>query len=391
VAIVPPDETRAVVAHVQGGLAVHVGEGDGHPAGLGVLGHVGQGLLGDPEQGDLGVRAERPGRAGHGGGGRQAGLLGHPPGQPPQGLAQGRRPQLGRAQVPDQPPGLGQVVGGRPPGPLQVAAGLGGPVGQLGLGRLELEDDADKGLGQGVVDVAGQALALGQPAALPLGGRELAAGRLQLLDQPPPLVALLDDPGDPDGEQAPERHRDEATDHRPRVLRQRPSRHQHLPPDDGDAEDDGGRDGQGQAQVAEDLRVQHQQEGEEGGVDAGQDEPEAGQPGQVDQDQPGPLLANPEPLEPQVPAGQERAQPEQRPALAGGRRVEQGQGRGQRDQGVDGGVPDPAMLVPGVDAAGGALVAQPDAPLFGCPAAMVRDAGPRRGAPDGGLPGQPFG
>jgi hypothetical protein len=70
------------------------------------------------------------------------------------------------------------------------------------------------------VDVAGQALALGQPAALPLGGRELAAGRLQLLDQPPALVALVDDPGEPEREQAAEDDRDQAAGDRRQVLRQ---------------------------------------------------------------------------------------------------------------------------------------------------------------------------
>jgi hypothetical protein len=79
-----------------------------------------------------------------------------PADQPAEGLAQRRRRQRLGPQVPDQPPGLGQVLAGRPPGPLQVAAGLGGVVRQLGLGRLELEDDADEALGQGVVDAAGQ-------------------------------------------------------------------------------------------------------------------------------------------------------------------------------------------------------------------------------------------
>jgi hypothetical protein len=53
-------------------------------------------------------------------------------GQPAQGLAQRRRGQRLRAQVPDQPPGLGQVVPGRPPGPLQVVAGRAGALGPLG-------------------------------------------------------------------------------------------------------------------------------------------------------------------------------------------------------------------------------------------------------------------
>jgi hypothetical protein len=116
-----------------------------------------------------------------------------------------------------------------------VAAGRLGAVRQLGLGRLELEDDADEALGQGVVEVAGQALALGQPAPLPLGRGQLAAGRLQLLDQPPPLVALVDDAGEPEREQGAEHHREEAADDRARVLPHGPARRQHLAPDDRDA------------------------------------------------------------------------------------------------------------------------------------------------------------
>jgi hypothetical protein len=246
-------EADPVVAHVQGRLAVHVGQGEGHPCRPRVPGHVGQRLLGDPQQGYLGVGAERPRRPGHGGGRGHAGLLGQLVGEPADRLPQRRRPQRRRPQVPDQPPGLGQVLAGRPPGPLQVPAGVLGALRQLPLGRLELQDDADEPLGEGVVDVAGQPLPLGQPAALPLGGRQLAAGRLQLLDQLPALVALLDDPGEPEREQGPEGHRHQAADDRRPVLGQRPARLQHLPPDHGHAERDRGRDRQRQAQVPEHL------------------------------------------------------------------------------------------------------------------------------------------
>jgi hypothetical protein len=272
-----------------------------------------------------------------------------------------------------------------------VAAGRVGAFRQLGLGRLELQHDADEALGQGVVDVAGQALALGQPAALPLGRGQLAAGRLQLLDQLPALVALLDDPGDPEREQAAEHHREQAAGDRSGVLPQRPARGQHLPPDDRDAEGDRRRDGPGQAQVAEDLRVQHQQQREVHRVDPGQQEPERQQPDQVDQDQPGPLLVDPEPPEGEVPGRHEHAEPGQRPALAGGRRVEQGQGHGQDEQAEQGGIPDPGVLVPGIDPALAALLAQPAAPLVaasGCDGTRGRG---RWGAPDGGSAGQPFG
>jgi hypothetical protein len=166
-------EPGPVVAHVQGGLAVHVGQGGGHPAGVGVPGHVGQGLLGDPEQGDLGVGAE----------------LGVPV-----TVAVATRP-VSSATLPARRPRAS------PSGAARSWAGRRSQTSrrQLGLGRLELEDDADEALGQGVVDVAGQALALGQPATVALGGHQLAAGRLQLLDQPPALVALVDDPGEPGG------------------------------------------------------------------------------------------------------------------------------------------------------------------------------------------------
>jgi hypothetical protein len=76
-----------------------------------------------------------------------------------------------------------------------------GHVGQRLLGDPEQGD---------LVDVAGQALALGQPTALPLGRGQLAAGRLQLLDQLPALVALVDDAGEPEREQGAEHHREQA-------------------------------------------------------------------------------------------------------------------------------------------------------------------------------------
>jgi hypothetical protein len=354
-------EPGPVVAHVQGGLAVHVGQGDRHPAGVGVPGHVGQGLLGDPEQGDLGVGAERPGRPGDGGGGVQARLLGHPAGQPAQGLAQRRRRQRLRPQVPDQPAGLGQVLPGRPPGPLQVAAGLGGVGGQVGLGRLELEDDADEALGEGVVDVAGQPLALGQAAGVVLGRGQLAAGGLQLLDQLAALVALLDDAGDPEREQGAEHHRQQPADDRALTLRERLAGGQHLAPDDQDAEGDRGRDGPAQPQMPEDLRVQGEQEREVGGVDPGEHEPERQQPGQVAEDQRRPLLVIPQPPEEEVPGRHRRRQPGRRPpAGAGAGRVEQDQDRGQAEHAVEERVPDPLVLVPGVDPA---LAGQPPAPL----------------------------
>jgi hypothetical protein len=144
--------------------------------------------------------------------------------------------------------------------------------------------------------------------------------------------------------------------------------------------------------VAEDLRVHDEQEGEEGGVDPGQDEPDPEQAGEVDERQGGPLVAQPETPERQVPAGGEDGQPGRQPALgSGGGRVEQRQGQGQAEQRVEGGVPEPAVLVPGVIRARAGFVAQPT--LLSCrrSPAMVREARAPRGAPVGGSAGQPFG
>jgi hypothetical protein len=138
-----------------------------------------------------------------------------------------------------------------PPG--RVGAGR-----QLALGGLQLQHDADEALRQGVVDVAGEALALGQPPRLPLRGGQLAAGRLQLLDQLPAAGALLDDAGDPDGEQDPEQQRQQPAADRPRILRQGLAGQQHLAPDDHHGERDRAEDGGPQVQQAEDLRVQPQ-------------------------------------------------------------------------------------------------------------------------------------
>ena len=115
--------------------------------------------------------------------------------------------------------------------------------------------------------------------------------------------------------------------------------------------------------MAEDLRVQDEQEGEEGGVDPGEHEPGPQQPGQVDQDQHRRCSSIPSRRNASCQAARhEHAQSGQGPALPGGRRVEHGQDQGQGEQAVEGGVPDPPVLVPGVDPAL-ALAVQPAAPL----------------------------
>jgi hypothetical protein len=145
--------------------------------------------------------------------------------------------------------------------------------------------------------------------------------------------------------------------------------------------------------MAEDLGVEDQQQREVGGVEPGQGEPEGEQADQVDQGQRGPVLAGPEPLGRQVPDDDQRGQAGDRPAVAGGAGVEQDQRRGQGEQGVEGGVPDPGVLVPGVDRGAPALAALAVQPAL--LSSLLRDDGTRGrgrwGAPVGGSAGQPFG
>ena len=173
---------------------------------------------------------------------------------------------------------------------------------------------------------------------------------------------------------------------------QRPARDQHLAPDDRGAERDRRfRDGLGQAQVAEDLQVEDQQQREVDEVDPGQQEPQPEHPGQVDHDQPWPLLLDPEPPEREVPGGQGLAtQPDQRPALAGAGRVEQGQEQGQGEQAVEGGVPDPRT---GPRRRPRARARSPAGRSSSSPPLRMDGTRGRGGwgAPDGGSAGQPFG
>jgi hypothetical protein len=119
--------------------------------------------------------------------------------------------------------------------------------------------------------------------------------------------------------------------------------------------------------------------------------PQGEQAGQVGEDQLGPLLADPEASQSQVPARGEQGHAEDQPPVGRDGRVEQGQDRGQAEQAVEGGVPDPGVLVPGVDPALAALAVQPATPLLAAVSEMVREAGAPWERPDGGSAAQSFG
>lgn len=107
----------------------------------------------------------------------------------PQGLFEG---SAGGAvgEVAHQAAGVGEVLAG---GVLDAGEGLGG----LGVGAASPpaeQDDGVQALGEGVVDVLGEALALLGDALAALGVGELALGGAQLGDQLPVAVGLDQQP-----------------------------------------------------------------------------------------------------------------------------------------------------------------------------------------------------
>ena len=172
-------ETGTVVADVQRHHVVHVGQGDPGARRARVLGHVGQRLLRDAQQGHLDLRVQRLRGAGGGDRGR------HPVDRGPARRDLGQRlRQLGvlqglRPDGPHGPAGLGQAVAGQlggvadpafPVGPagfpaVAVAAGRRLQAGLLG--GFQLRDDAGQALRQRVVDLPRHPLPLFQHARLP--------------------------------------------------------------------------------------------------------------------------------------------------------------------------------------------------------------------------------
>src|SRR5690606_15732455 len=101
-------EARAVVAHVQRHHVLHVGKRQPDPGGAGVLGRVGEGLLGGAEQGLLHLGVQGADRAGGGEVGAHPVELAPLGGDLAQRLRQRGRVELAGADRVDGAPGLGQ-------------------------------------------------------------------------------------------------------------------------------------------------------------------------------------------------------------------------------------------------------------------------------------------
>ena len=181
------------------------------PAGAGVPPHVRQRLLDRPHQhhrpvgADLGVAG--PGALDDD---LDPGLGAEPRGDPGERGVDVGALQVDRCERRHQRAGLAQVLAG---GLLdQVEPGgvvaRGRQPGRLGLRQRH---DAGEPLREGVVDLAGHPLALGHHAGGVLRDAQLGPGALELGDQVRALLALLDDPADPQ----PEHQRDrQAAAHR---------------------------------------------------------------------------------------------------------------------------------------------------------------------------------
>lgn len=180
-------EAAAVVADVEDHPVVEVGQGQPGGGGPGVLPHIGQGPLGDAQQGGLHPVRQRGARGAlhMAVDGERALRLGALAGrQRFQGRLQAAAlGQVGRGQVVDEAAGLGEVAFRDAGGRTHMAAG-GVRIGAPGaVGRLEQHLLAGQALGQGVVDLHGEPLALGEGSLAPLGGGQFAPGAQQVVDQ----------------------------------------------------------------------------------------------------------------------------------------------------------------------------------------------------------------
>jgi hypothetical protein len=169
-----------------------------------MLAHVRQCLLDRPQQHDLGVRLQPPRLAGHLQRDRHAPLPAEPFDQPTDGFLQRRRLQVHRGERLDHRARLDEVLPHRVPGECQMPPGGRRVRAHLGLCRLQQHLHGGQPLGEGVADLPGQPLTLGEHPRVVADSGELGPGLLQLPDHLGALGALVHDPADPH----PQRERD---------------------------------------------------------------------------------------------------------------------------------------------------------------------------------------
>ncbi|BDZ53267.1 hypothetical protein GCM10025870_03400 [Agromyces marinus] len=180
-------EPDAVVDDVERDLVAEVAERDLGAVGVGVLDDVGERALGDAQEGRLDRHRQRHGLAAQrerdpGACARLTGLLVGGRREAAERRRQRLLVQCRRSEFADEPARLVQVLrGGLASEPELVARGR---VDGLAFGGVQEELDAGEPLGDGVVDLARDALALGEAARLAARGGEflLVARRSMMSD-----------------------------------------------------------------------------------------------------------------------------------------------------------------------------------------------------------------
>ena len=159
--------------------------------------HVGQCLLGGAQDDHLGGAPERHGLPRHSHIGPQPVLAAHGRPETMQRLSQGARLEVAGRELRDDQPGLVEVVGCRALDERQpVARRIDVASGQCRVSRAGERHDRGEALREGVVDLAGQPLALLVHAAVAFGRSELCLRGAQLVDGLRPGLGLGDDAGD---------------------------------------------------------------------------------------------------------------------------------------------------------------------------------------------------
>lgn len=203
-------EPAPVVRDVQHDLVAQIGEGERGRTRPGVLAYVRERPLGDPQQRRLDPVGEGDGHPVDVQPYVQGRLGGRPCRQCPQGLGQAAaRRQLGGREIVDEAAGLGEVALGDRLGRTDVAAGRRRVGLPQPLGRLEQHLLARQALRERVVDLHGEALALGERALAPLGGGQFAPGAEQVVDEvalPVRLALHMDEDGGGDRRDGGRRH-----------------------------------------------------------------------------------------------------------------------------------------------------------------------------------------
>ena len=268
--------------------------------------------------------------------------------QPPKRLRQRAPFERLRLERPDEATGLAEGFPCGTKGMAEVATRHLLSRGELRFGGFQQRHQAGDALGQGVVDLVRQALALAQGACPTLCHRQLGPGCLQLLDQAMAVLALAHDGIDPQREQG-AKPCGEQCDQQGQGCRRSRDNELHRRQQGGEDHDPG--DGRTKGwKVGGDLLIGAEGDQEVRLVERRQGDPQGRSAGEVRENlqhgqRPDPAADRPEP----IPGAEGHAQHRDRCSVGpGGGRIGQGQHRCQAEHAVEHPVPGGHPPLPGV-------------------------------------------